>query len=51
MAEGADKAPGAKPIWDVVETWFKAQGGVVKPRTINTPSLLGMGDNPGMVQP
>jgi sulfur-oxidizing protein SoxB len=50
VAEGADKAPGAKPIWDVVETWFKAQGGVVKPRAINTPTLLGVGGNPGMIQ-
>ncbi len=50
VAEGADKAPGAKPIWDVVEAWFKAQGGVVKPRSINTPNLVGVAGNPGMIQ-
>jgi len=50
VAEGADKQPGAKPIWDVVQTWLQAQGGVVKPRAINSPSLLGVGGNPGMIQ-
>jgi sulfur-oxidizing protein SoxB len=49
VAEGAAQAPGAQPIWDVVEAWFKAQGGVVKPRVINTPSLVGMAGNPGML--
>ena len=48
VAEEARNAPGAKPVWDVVETWFKAQGGRVKPRKINTPKLVGMAGNPGI---
>ncbi|MEX8518359.1 MAG: thiosulfohydrolase SoxB [Leptothrix sp. (in: b-proteobacteria)] len=48
VAEEASKA-GNKPVWDVVETWFKAQGGHVKARTINTPKLIGVAGNPGMV--
>ena len=48
VAEGAEKVPGAKPIWDVVETWLKAQGGVVKPRRLNSPRLIGMAGNPGL---
>ena len=48
VAEEARTAPGNKPVWDVVETWFKAQGGRVKPRTLNTPKLVGMQGNPGI---
>jgi S-sulfosulfanyl-L-cysteine sulfohydrolase len=48
VAEEARTAPGNKPVWDVVETWFKAQGGRVKPRTLNTPKLVGMQGNPGL---
>ncbi len=48
VAEEARTAPGVKPVWDVVETWLKNQGGRVKPRKINTPKLLGMAGNPGM---
>ena len=48
VAEEARTAPGAKPVWDVVETWLKAQGGRVKPRTLNTPKLVGMQGNPGL---
>ncbi|MBL8341357.1 MAG: thiosulfohydrolase SoxB [Rubrivivax sp.] len=47
VAEEASRA-GSKPVWDVVETWLKSQGGRVKPRRINTPRLLGMQGNPGM---
>jgi sulfur-oxidizing protein SoxB len=47
VAEEAAKA-GNKPVWDLVETWLKAQGGRVKPRTINTPKLVGVAGNPGM---
>ncbi len=47
VAEEARTAPGVKPVWEHVETWFKAQGGRVKPRTINTPRLLGAKGNPG----
>jgi len=48
VAQEARDAPGSKPVWDVVETWFKAQGGRVKPRKLNTPRLVGMKGNPGM---
>ncbi|MEX8498239.1 thiosulfohydrolase SoxB [Leptothrix ochracea] len=47
VAEEASKA-GNKPVWDLVETWLKSQGGRVKPRTINTPKLIGVAGNPGM---
>jgi hypothetical protein len=48
VAEEASKA-GNKPVWDVVETWLKGQsGGHVKPRTINTPKLVGVQGNPGL---
>jgi len=49
VAEGAKDAPGTQPVWDVVETWFKSQGGRVKPRTLNVPTLVGVKGNPGMV--
>jgi S-sulfosulfanyl-L-cysteine sulfohydrolase len=48
VAEQARTAPGAKPVWDHVETWFKAQGGRITPRQINTPKLLGVASNPGI---
>jgi S-sulfosulfanyl-L-cysteine sulfohydrolase len=35
------------PIWDVVETYLKAQK-VIKPVTLNNPALLGMAGNPGL---
>lgn len=51
VAEAARTAPDNKPIWDVVETWLKSQpGGHVKARTINTPTLLGVGDNSGLAR-
>jgi sulfur-oxidizing protein SoxB len=34
-------------IWDVVEKWLKAQGGVIKPRRLNQPQLTGGLPNPG----
>jgi sulfur-oxidizing protein SoxB len=49
VSEAARTAPGTKPVWDVVETWLKAQGGRVKPRTLNTPRLIGTAGNPGML--
>ena len=49
VAEAARNAPGNKPIWDVVETWLKSQpDGHVKPRKINTPTLVGMSGNKGI---
>jgi sulfur-oxidizing protein SoxB len=47
VSEEASKA-GNKPVWDVVEGWLKAQGGRVKPRTLNLPRLVGVQGNPGM---
>ena len=48
VAEDAAKA-GNKPVWDVVETWLKGQGGRVKARQVNAPKLVGVAGNPGMV--
>jgi S-sulfosulfanyl-L-cysteine sulfohydrolase len=48
VAEEA-RGAGLPPIWDVVEEWLKSQsGGHVRPRDINTPSLLGVTGNPGL---
>ena len=49
VAEEASTLPGVKPVWELVETWLKSQGGRVKPRKINTPRLVGVAGNPGMV--
>ena len=49
VAEAAKSAPGVKPVWDVVQTWLQSQGGRVKPRRLNTPRLIGVHNNPGMV--
>jgi sulfur-oxidizing protein SoxB len=38
-----------KPVWEHVETWLRSQGGRVKPRTINTPKLVAMQGNPGLM--
>jgi S-sulfosulfanyl-L-cysteine sulfohydrolase len=47
VAEEAAKA-GNKPVWEVVEPWLKAQGGVVKARKLNTPRLTGAAPNAGL---
>ena len=44
VAEGAT----GTPIWDVMETYFKANP-VIKPRQPNVPKLIGMAGNPGMM--
>ncbi|MEN9627841.1 MAG: hypothetical protein RJA10_1068 [Pseudomonadota bacterium] len=49
VAEEARSVPGVKPAWEVVETWLKSQGGRVKARSVNTPKLVGMAGNPGML--
>jgi sulfur-oxidizing protein SoxB len=49
VAQEAATASGVKPVWDVVETWLKSQGGRVKPRSINTPKLVGVAGNPGLI--
>jgi sulfur-oxidizing protein SoxB len=42
------KAAGNKPVWEIVEQWLRAKGRV-SPRKLNTPRLIGMAGNPGMV--
>jgi sulfur-oxidizing protein SoxB len=44
VAEGATGVP----VWDVVETWLKDKK-KISPRKINTPKLIGMKGNPGIV--
>jgi len=46
VAEEARNA-GNKPVWELVEQWLKAKGGVVAPRRINMPQLTGGLPNPG----
>ncbi len=50
VAGWAPVAEGAKgePIWDVMEAYFKNHK-TITPRKINTPKLVGMQGNPGMV--
>jgi S-sulfosulfanyl-L-cysteine sulfohydrolase len=48
VAEEARNA-GNKPVWELLESWLKSQpGGRIKPRTINTPRLVGVEGNPGL---
>ena len=47
VAEEA-KSAGNKPVWDVIEPWLKAKGRVAS-RRINTPRLIGVQGNPGLV--
>ena len=44
VAEGAN----GEPVWDVVATWLR-NNKVVQPRQLNTPKIIGMEGNPGMV--
>jgi sulfur-oxidizing protein SoxB len=39
---------GNKPVWEVVESWLTAQGHV-RPRQVNTPRLVGMQGNAGIL--
>ena len=41
---------GNPPVWDLVEKWLRAQGGVVKPRRINQPVLTGGLPNQGFAR-
>ena len=34
-------------VWDLVEKWLRAQGGRVKPRQLNAPTVTGGLPNPG----
>ncbi|MCU7370417.1 thiosulfohydrolase SoxB [Paucibacter sp. O1-1] len=52
VGEEAAKA-GTKPVWDLVEQWFKSQAKGSGPahiaaRKLNNPSLVGAAGNPGM---
>ena len=47
VAEEAKNAPNPKYVWDVVEGWLKTKGHVT-PRQLNTPRLIGVGNNPGL---
>lgn len=50
VAGWAPVAEGAKgePIWEVVETWLKDKKRIT-PRKLNTPRLIGVKGNPGMI--
>ncbi|WP_374434255.1 thiosulfohydrolase SoxB [Inhella sp.] len=50
VAEEARSQPGVKPVWEHVEAWLGAQGGKVKPRRLNTPRLIGVAGNPGVMK-
>jgi S-sulfosulfanyl-L-cysteine sulfohydrolase len=51
VSEAARTAPGNTPVWEVVESWLKSQpGGHVRPRHINTPTLVGVRGNAGIVE-
>jgi sulfur-oxidizing protein SoxB len=50
VAEEARTA-GNKPVWELVEQWLKARGGVVTPRKVNMPRLTGGVPNPGYAAP
>ncbi len=48
VSEEAAKAPGVKPVWELVESWLKSRpGGRVEPRRINAPRLVGVEGDPG----
>ena len=47
VAEDAKNAPGVRPVWEVVEEWLRARGGVVKARQANVPTLAGVLPNAG----
>ncbi|RPH40604.1 MAG: thiosulfohydrolase SoxB [Burkholderiales bacterium] len=48
VAEEAKSVPGVRPVWELVETWLKGQGGRVTPRRLNTPRLIGVAGNAGI---
>ena len=51
VSEEAAKAPGNRPVWDLVEEWLKAKGGKVGPRAINAPKITAALPNPGYAGP
>ena len=44
VAEGAS----GEPVWDVVAQWLRSEK-VIKPRKLNTPRLIGVRGNPGLM--
>jgi sulfur-oxidizing protein SoxB len=50
VAEAARSIPGVMPVWEHVETWLAAQGGRVRPRRVNAPTLVATQGNPGMAE-
>jgi len=48
VAEEA-KSAGNKQVWEVAEEWLKASGGKVSKRKLNTPKLIGVLPNPGVM--
>jgi sulfur-oxidizing protein SoxB len=44
VAEGVQ----GEPIWDLMSRWLKNQQ-TIAPRALNTPRIIGLGINPGMV--
>jgi len=49
VAEEAASQPGNRMVWDVVEQWLKSKGRV-SARKLNTPRLIGVDGNPGLVR-
>ncbi|HSI51638.1 MAG TPA: thiosulfohydrolase SoxB [Ideonella sp.] len=49
VTESARTAPGSRPVWEVVESWLRDRKGAVAPRQVNTPRLLGVAGDPGML--
>ncbi len=47
-ARDAALAAKTPPIWDLVESWLKAQGGRVKAKPANVPRLVGVQGNQGL---
>jgi len=45
----ATRSAGLKPVWDVVEPWFKARQRIA-PRRASQPRLIGVQGNPGLVE-
>jgi sulfur-oxidizing protein SoxB len=48
VSEEARSAPGTQPVWDLVEAWLRHQPGHVRPRSLNTPKLIGVAADPGI---
>ena len=51
VSEEASKAPGNRPVWELVEEWLKAKGGKIGPRAVNVPKLTAALPNPGYAGP